>query len=145
MEIIEKKPTRKKKKVVDIKVDTEKVVLIEKEEKDLSNYPYFGNWHNTEVFYIETMRLTVCGTITGCGLSQMHGISVIKKAIPKEELNELFKPLKLDGVGAIIVTLGEDYFNKEQFILESGFEFMSEYINFRHSETYKQRIYIFKL
>lgn len=77
---------------------------------------------------------------TGCGcviLSNMTGLDQAKIV-----LKELFKTYLASGVGSILTIYGAFYFEGSNYkaLEELGFKVISEYINHRHSETYKQRL-----
>ncbi len=118
-----------------------------KEEKPLNQYKDIGSWHTGSVIPFGISSLTVRGMITGCGIAQCVGVANIDPDKTKEELLTAFKPLKDDGVGAIVCTLGQNYYTHEPKLLKLGFEFLSEYPNYRHGNdgAYKQRLYILKL
>lgn len=100
-----------------------------------------GFWHPASTFkYVE-----VAGTITGCGLAQLSGVATLTE----EVLDEIKEQYQADGVGAIICTLGQAYYDEEPKLLKLGFELLKEYHNYRHEdmdgETYLQRLYILTL
>lgn len=41
-----------------------------------------------------------------------------------------------------IATLGQTYYEHEEYLLSLGFELLSEYPNYRNGDKYKQRLYI---
>lgn len=97
-----------------------------------------------------THQLTFISTIMGCGIAQMSG-SALMSSNPKgakKALQKALLKLKTDGVGAIICTLGEVYWNKhEPLVLDCGFTLLKEYSNYRHGKDgkYHQRLYILTL
>lgn len=116
-----------------------------------------GNWHtgydivNTGGY--GTVRIT--GMETGCGLMQLSGfymvITYCKRENAVEELVKAVDEVKLkllsSGVGALVATLGEvrEESRITRFLSECGFEEVYEFINYRHSDTYKQKVFICKL
>ncbi len=87
--------------------------------------------------------------ITGCGIMQLNGVINIPNDLTKEDLLEKFDEAKDNGVGAILATLGKDFWKDyhDRLTEQFGFEMIAEYCNYRHDEggRYKQRLYIFKL
>jgi len=111
-----------------------------------------GSWHNLRSYKMSTgYTLTVVGMITGCGLAQMRGVSTIQQenieSVKKLFTETILPTLKACGVGAIICTLGQAYYKKEEIINQLGFEQISEYSNYCHGKSgaYKQRAYILKI
>lgn len=84
----------------------------------------------------------VCGMMTGCGLVQLYGASVLNQ----KTLDDVIKDVRGQGAGAIICTLGQSYFQYEKNVLELGFTLLKEYNNYLHGATgnYKQRLYIYE-
>lgn len=117
-------------------------------EDNVEKYPYIGSWHSRKIIDTGRRSIIVSGTITGCGLMQSYNISSLLIQNDSEEFevlqNELRK-LKDNGVGAIIMTLGQDFYQYHERALSFGFELISEYPNYRHRQPYNQRLYIFKL
>lgn len=131
-----------------VKVIEKEVPSIEEKEKNnIETFPYKGSWHGHFKFY-KNIYLNIFGTVTGCGLAQIHGISDITSnnfnAIKKEFEDYIIPEMKKTGVGAIIATLGESYYAKETLLIDLGFERMNEYHNYRHGSDYMQRIYLLK-
>lgn len=119
-----------------------------KERKPLTEYDGNGSWHSRLVIDLPGgYKLTVVGTITGCGLAQVHGIIYLPTTLTKEELVKSLKPIKDNGAGAVLATLGQNYYHLEPRLLELGFVRISEYANYRHGSdgNYKQRLYILTL
>ena len=110
-------------------------------------------WHASKNYSLKSNpyeTIEVKETIMGCGIAQCYGISNFNFD-SEEEVAKLFEEIKkeyrLSGVGAIMATLGEDYYNIEKYLFNLGFERLSEYSNYRHgaSGNYKQTLYILKL
>lgn len=98
-----------------------------------------GSWHPS--YYSD--YLEVHGMSTGCGLAQMSGVSVYLNADRlKKDIKKVRDVYRENGVGALLVTLGEDYYYKEEMLLEVGFQCVAEYHNLRHGAHYMQRLYI---
>jgi hypothetical protein len=110
-----------------------------------------GVWHGSASGQINGALIQICGTITGCGLLQIYGISnMFDNDISKEDFLKQLAVIARSSdeemdAGSIIATLGKNHYHKEEKLLKLGFEKISEYINFRHDRTYKQRLYILKL
>lgn len=109
-----------------------------------------GGWHGSVTGVINGKMIKLAGTITGCGLLQIHGILELLGTTTKTEFIEGLCTMikssdKTFDAGSIIATLGEIYYNKEHLLLEYGFVKISEYINFRHGNSYMQRLYILNL
>jgi len=105
-------------------------------------------------------KIHVTGTITGCGLAQMHGIkSFLCKDVEMLSsilvaINEYYnkpKPAWRDGkgIGGVIATLGntgsilaKEY---EESLFSIGFQKIATYPNWRHDNTGKevQSLYIY--
>lgn len=84
---------------------------------------------------------------TGCGLLQLSGntfLGALKEDVFKDA-EKAFQKIKdtYDGYGAIICTLGKNYFANEKNLLKLGFRQIAEYINPGHGEDYTQRLYIY--
>lgn len=89
-------------------------------------------------------RISAFGMITGCGLVQVYGVASINStnfAEYKEVFDNIKSEYKDDGAGAILCTLGGDFYDKEKFILDLGFEMLREYHNYTHGPEYMQRLY----
>lgn len=138
--------------------DKEELVnIVEEKEffkvgKHLPNPTVFGYWHKQCHIDFEKTKLNFAGLVTGCGLGQIYGISHLAQLIKKNKLTltssefkEKFKHQIKDGVGAVICTLGQNFYEYENIIFELGFELLSEYNNYRHGNCYTQRLYIIKL
>lgn len=110
----------------------------------ITKFPYTGGWHTSREY--EYLRVT--GVITGCGLAQMVGVVTYLNPRNIKNFKKLLKQIttdyKKDGAGGIICTLGEDFWEKEKFLLSCKFELLSEYHNYTHGPTYKQRLYILR-
>lgn len=122
-----------------------------KEIRPIEEFPYTGSWHKTYNIPLDYLSLTVTGTITGCGLAQMSGVTSLNhnsnRNITKENFIKKFNKIKQDGAGGIICTLGDGHLHNESRLLELGFEKLSKYANYRHGKSgfYKQTLYILKL
>lgn len=114
-----------------------------------------GNWHDPIYFGespYETIRLEE--SITGCGLYLMKGFTSFYR-LNRKDLVKVFKehivPFIVrysDHPGAVIATLGEDFYNEgfiEEFLEPCGFICIHEYHNWRHGSNYKQKIFVFDL
>ena len=124
----------------------------EKISQDLKKYDSEGIWHQKTTILLNQYSIDFAGMFTGCGLGQIRNVTIFSNSanqnISKEELLKKFENLKKNGVGAVVCTLGQGYWNKyEVNLLKIGFEKISEYSNYRHGTdgAYKQRLYILKL
>jgi hypothetical protein len=137
----------------------------EKEKNDIitdviENYTAKGSWHSTKTLKFKVRNesyegsLVFAGMITGCGLMQVYGMptyltSNSNMEILKKQLKDLCVSLKYNGVGAVIATLGQNYYESvyHDKILELGFKQIAEYPNYRHEKNgmYKQRLYIYEI
>lgn len=127
-----------------VKVET---VIVEKKVEPLNAYPYHGSFHGRTSINVKGRVLTFAGTITGCGLGQVHGVTQLGSDVSREDLLTAFKDVRARGCGSIICTLGQAYYNYESSLLRLGFEKLAEYPNLKHGMdgSYKQRIYLLKL
>lgn len=130
------------------KVAEKEVASIEEKEKNnIETFQHKGSWHGHFKFH-KNIYLNIFGTVTGCGLAQIHGVAEITENnfnnVKKEFEDDIIPAMKKTGVGAIIATLGQYYYNKEEFLINLGFEKMNEYHNYRHGDKYMQRIYLLK-
>ena len=116
-------------------------------EQEFKEYDAGGTWHQRYTITKFGCILNIAGLITGCGLAQIYGISNIDPNVTKEDFLKELEPLKKDGAGGLIATLGKSYYIHEDKLLKLGFELLSEYNNYRHSSTgsYKQKLYLLKL
>jgi hypothetical protein len=127
---------------------------------DIKNYTAKGSWHGTKTLKFKIMNesyeysLIFAGMMTGCGLMQVYGmptylISNSNMEILKKQLKDFCASLRYNGVGAVIATLGRNYYEKTYHdkILELGFKQIAEYPNYRHGQngTYRQRLYIYEI
>lgn len=114
-----------------------------------NNFPnYLGSWHHFKQLYIQNAHIRVSGVIMGCGLCQIYGVlSLSINNVSKENLYKSLEEFVENGAGAFIATLGEKYYQHEEYLLSVGFKLLSEYPNYRHCESgkYKQRLYILVL
>lgn len=131
-----------KKKIVKPKVEVVKPIVLDPEHP-INDTDCHGNFNKKQTLTIVDSDLTLCGTITGCGLMQLKGIIYYKGN--KEQFLAGLKPIKDINVGAIICTLGQAHYTKEKMVLDLGFELLSEYHNYVHGKDYMQRMYILKL
>lgn len=111
----------------------------------LKDFKHIGSWHKKWVIPFGIGSLHIAGMITGCGIAQCYGVSMIDPNKTKEDLLKALSVIKSDGVGAIVCTLGHNFYSKEPSLLNLGFEKLSEYVNYKHSSSYMQRLYILKL
>jgi len=121
-----------------------------------------GHWHSKLEFYSNAApgsyrsSLIVCGTITGCGLSQMWGLSLINFKSLKT-FHEILLQIKAAATspppkpgnhrpsGIIIGTLGHAFWGQcHKSLLQLGFVQLAEYRNTHpvHGKNDKQRLYL---
>lgn len=120
-----------------------------------------NRWHSNIKIKNKGYSIYLSNTPSGCGQMILHNWAYsTNKILLKESLlyilniiqnkkgiiDDLKYASPLD-VGSIITTVGENYYNSEQveILEEVGFKCISEYINPRHSSTYKQRLYIWTI
>jgi hypothetical protein len=104
--------------------------------------------------------ITLKGTIMGCGVIQMHGLSSLAALhVSTEDIKQFYEffeekiiigKLKPMRIGAIIMVMGQPYFSNRKLIpiiKMFGFEEVSVYSNYVHNSdgSYKQKLYIRKL
>lgn len=80
-----------------------------------------------------------------CGIMLFFSFSACAPYIIKtEKFNKLCSLYKENGCGAFIAVLGQDHFgtDKEKLLERLGFVEIHQYINWRHSDTYTQKLYI---
>ncbi len=105
-----------------------------------------GGWHGYQEIPLGAYsKLRISGAITGCGLGQLHGVIYLDNDASINEFKKAVAEFKRNGVGAFICTLGQSHYRREQSLLDLGFERISEYHNYRHGNTYMQRLYILKV
>lgn len=105
------------------------------------------NFGNAPRFYAD---LNFYGSVTGCGLMIMIGNSNLSSylAYVNEKSLAVYKEtiadLKVNGVGAILCTIGDTGKTKEHDSLMKmlGFTLLKSYINWRHGPEHKQYLYI---
>ena len=109
-------------------------------DKSLHNFSYHKHFKSGYLYGT--------GLITGCGAGQIHGVGYYNSEVNlKSDLLPIITAMKENGIGSVICTLGQPYYNNEQMLLDCGFKFVSEYSNYRHDSNglYKQKIYILTL
>lgn len=144
--MIKKEIIRKKVKFEGRKTTVKKVKVVKK-VYPIVDYAAQGTWHGKRTIIVGNTTLNFAGVIMGCGLGQLQNVSTLSDTVTKEQFIKALSPLKPAGVGAVISTLGQNYFSREPYLLSLGFTRMEEYPNYQHGQDgrYTQRIYILKL
>lgn len=87
--------------------------------------------------------LTVSGMITGCGIAQLYGVTLLDESAIRIELEKVKKDF--NQAGMIVCTLGHYFKHHEQKILNCGFELLAEYPNIHHGNGEIQKLYGLKI
>lgn len=143
---MQKKKTTKKKEE-EIKepevVEDDVVYVSDKQPQIADNFKALtevglGKWHAKRQYG----GITVSATIMGCGIAQMYGVSHVNETELKNTLVQIKNDYKVDGAGCILATLGASYYTTDHNkLLNCGFELLKEYHNYRHGDSYTQRLY----
>lgn len=128
-----------------------------------NNDPYYSTWHDDVLgdYNIKVnntiLSFSIYTMVSGCGMVilkgyNMFGSDYLDENIEgiKKDIKSILEKFKGDGVGAVITTLGEDFYGRDsERILEELFEMksVSQYKNYRHSSAgaYSQKLYIVTL
>lgn len=95
--------------------------------------------NNLNVFVLSTMS-----SPAGCGSILIY--NTFLSASFDDELvkimQKIFQLFKDNGAGSVITMLGQNYYstNLYKFLEAIGFKSISEYNNYRHGSTYKQKL-----
>jgi hypothetical protein len=86
----------------------------------------------------------------GCGLYQcvnlVHSLKRCTTLTKHEKVINLIKDYCIEtGVGAVIVSCGEDWYSTIPKLKRLGFIELSEYHNYRHGDNYQQKLFILKI
>lgn len=105
----------------------------------------YGNGHHRKnEVKVNGVNLVFAGCITGCGLLQMYGISMLPLTTTPEQFQQAIEAMEKDYGGGVIATLGNAYYKFEPLLLSFGFELVSEYRNPMHTRG-TQKLYFLKL
>lgn len=95
--------------------------------------------NNVNAFIFNTMS-----SPAGCGSILIYNTSLSNNFDDElvKIMQRIFQSLKDNGVGSVITMLGQNYYstNLYKFLETIGFKSISEYNNYRHGSTYKQKL-----
>lgn len=105
-----------------------------------------NRWHLTKDYCVinyKEISVSFADNPSGCGSVIMFNCFSYLTKNEFAELIEILKPIfKKDGIGAILYSLGQSFYPKEEYLKKIGFVEIAEYNNWRHGRDYRQKQFI---